>query len=69
MTELCQDKTTLVIAHKLGTIRSADKIVVLASGSVVEVGAHEELLEVGGAYARMVDALATRTVRNGGEAA
>ncbi|MBQ9004872.1 MAG: ABC transporter ATP-binding protein, partial [Atopobiaceae bacterium] len=62
MTELCRDKTTLVIAHKLGTIRAADKIVVLQSGSVAETGTHDKLLEAHGVYARMVDALAARSM-------
>lgn len=59
MTELCRNKTTLVIAHKLGTIRAADKIVVLQSGAVAETGTHDELLEARGVYARMENALAS----------
>ncbi len=53
MTELCRDKTTIVIAHRLNTIANADKIVVLDGGSVAEVGTHAELLAAGGLYARM----------------
>ena len=46
-------RTTLVIAHRLGTIRKADRIVVMAGGRVVESGNHQALLEKGGAYARL----------------
>ncbi|UPT76005.1 MAG: hypothetical protein M0D55_10240 [Elusimicrobiota bacterium] len=45
--------TTLVVAHNLTTIAKADRIVVMASGRVVEVGSHAELLARGGAYARL----------------
>lgn len=65
MTELCRNKTTLVIAHKLGTIRAADKIVVLEAGHVAEVGTHAQLLEAGGVYARMEAALAASSVWSG----
>ncbi|MDB6176825.1 ABC transporter ATP-binding protein [Paracoccus sp. Z330] len=52
--ELARDRTTLVIAHRLSTIRNADKIVVIQSGRVVEQGDHDQLMEKGGAYARLV---------------
>ncbi len=48
---LSQGRTTLVIAHRLATVRDAEKIVVLASGRVVEDGRHEELVGRGGVYA------------------
>jgi ABC-type bacteriocin/lantibiotic exporter with double-glycine peptidase domain len=48
--------TRIVIAHRLSTIRNADLVVVMEAGSVVEMGQHEELLQRGGAYARLINA-------------
>lgn len=49
---LTKDRTTLVIAHRLSTIRDADQIIFLEKGKIIEQGKHEELVELGGAYAR-----------------
>ncbi len=50
---LSRERTTLVIAHRLATVRSADKIVVMDQGRVVDQGRHEDLLARGGIYARL----------------
>ncbi len=52
---LMQDRTVLVIAHRLATVRDADRIVVLESGRAVESGPHAQLLERGGLYRRLHD--------------
>ena len=49
--ELCEGRTTLVVAHRLSTIKNADEIAVIAGGLVKEQGTHDELIEKGGIYA------------------
>ena len=52
--ELMNDRTTIVIAHRLSTVRNADRIVVLDAGRTEETGSHEELVASGGLYSRLV---------------
>lgn len=56
MAKLAHGRTSFVIAHRLSTIRDADTILVMENGSIVEQGAHADLLESGGAYARLYQA-------------
>lgn len=54
LAELARGRTTLVVAHRLSTIRHADRIVVVEAGRIVEEGAHDALLQQDGAYRRLV---------------
>ena len=51
--ELCKGRTTIVVAHRLSTIKNADKIAVIADGKMVEQGNHVELMDLNGKYAEL----------------
>lgn len=51
--ELAKGRTTLIIAHRLATVRNADRIIVIDEGKIIEEGAHRELVEHGGEYAML----------------
>ncbi len=51
---LARSRTTLVIAHRLSTVRGADQIIVMEDGHVAEIGTHQDLLATGGLYAHLV---------------
>ncbi|APH05693.1 ABC transporter ATP-binding protein [Bacillus weihaiensis] len=53
LTELSKNRTTLVIAHRLATIRNADRIVVVTENGIAEEGKHDELIEMGGIFANL----------------
>lgn len=55
MDALIRDRTTFVIAHRLSTVKNADRIIVLENGSIVEIGVHDELLKTGGIYKKLYD--------------
>jgi len=56
MDNLVRGRTTLIIAHRLSTLRRANRIVVMEKGEVVEVGSHEELMKTDGLYSRLYNA-------------
>ena len=53
--ELLKERTALIVAHRLSTIKNADRILVIHKGEIWEQGSHAELLARGGLYARLYD--------------
>ena len=53
--ELCKGRTAIVVAHRLSTIRNADKIIVISDGKIKEEGSHDELIRQNGAYKLLYD--------------
>ena len=51
--KIMKDKTSILIAHRISTIKNADKIMVLDNGEIVEQGTHQELLDLNGTYTDM----------------
>lgn len=51
MKHLMKNRTSFVIAHRLSTIVDADLILVMENGNIIQQGSHQELLQIGGAYA------------------
>ena len=56
MDAITEGRTTVVIAHRLTTARTADRVAVVAAGGIAEIGSHDELMALGGRYAALYGA-------------
>jgi ABC-type multidrug transport system fused ATPase/permease subunit len=63
--ELLENRTALIIAHRLSTVKNADRILVVHKGEIWEEGRHDELLARGGLYARLYELQYQSQVRDG----
>ena len=50
LNELSEGRTTIVVAHRLSTVKNADEIIVITPGGIAERGTHEQLMQLGGIY-------------------
>lgn len=57
--KIIENRTTIIIAHRLSTVRNADRIIVIEDGGVREMGTHEELMQKGGAYKKLCESALT----------
>ncbi|CAI9116961.1 OLC1v1018260C1 [Oldenlandia corymbosa var. corymbosa] len=62
--KVMSNRTTIMVAHRLSTIRNADVIVVLQNGQVAEMGSHQELMSIGGSYASLVSLQVSESSEN-----
>jgi subfamily B ATP-binding cassette protein HlyB/CyaB len=53
MQAICQERTVIIIAHRLSTVRAAQRILVMHKGQIIEQGSHDELLSQRGQYAQL----------------
>ena len=67
--KLRQNRTTLFVSHRLSSATTADKIIVLKNGEIIEVGDHKTLMATGGEYSRLFTAQASRYLGNDAESA
>ena len=51
--KISQDRTTMIVAHRLSTVRNADRILVFENGSIIEQGTHDNLVDMSGKYATL----------------
>ena len=59
---LVKGRTTIAIAHRLSTLRKADRLIVLDKGQIIEQGSHDDLMELGGVYKRMYETQARQAM-------
>jgi ABC-type multidrug transport system fused ATPase/permease subunit len=65
---LSAKRTSLIIAHRLSTVRHADRVAVLDGGRIAQLGTHEQLIQAGGLYARLFSSQADRPLPVAGAA-